>query len=274
MDIISSLAKNKSQNSLYISDSENSNRSEETISFTCYNKKKDFEETHTFSLEEWNNYLQTVDSIHLLQCIKCNRTIDNKEYVKNGEFIYKSGEKIIEKCNYINGKLDGLYERFYLNGIHYEKTNYKNGVYHGSCEFWYDITGKKMKSMHFENGKLNGPYKYWDQNGKLIEDFYFTNGIRCDDDLCYYSMDSKSPNRVVLIKLPSKNHIDTEKLDNKYIISVNDNQDIIKENVEENIENIFDLSKSKKGKKEKKEKKEKKNKKDKYDSSDSDIENL
>lgn len=259
MDIITTLdnmISNKSQNSLYLSDSE---KSDETISFICYNTKREEEETHSFSLEEWNHYLQTIDSIHHLQCLKCNRIIEKNEYVKNGEFIYKINDKIIEKSNYVNGKLDGLYERFYLNGIHYERTNYKNGLYHGMSEFWYDITGKKMKEMYFENGKLNGPYKYWDQNGKLVEDFYFNNGIRSD----------------ILVKLPSKTKIDTETLDNKYIIlSNNDDKNVIKEKVEENIEDIFDLSKNKKHKKEKKEKKdkkEKKEKKEKYDSSDSDL---
>lgn len=257
-DIISSLDKivcNKSQNSLYLSDNED-NR--ETISFTCYNKKKDIDETHTFSLEEWNEYIQTVDSIHILQCLKCNRMIQKNEYVKNGTFIYKSGDKIIERTNYINGLLDGLYERFYLNGIYYERTHYKDGIYHGLCEFWYDITGKKMKEMNFENGKLHGPYKYWDQNGKLVEDFYFNHGIRSD----------------ILVKIPSKNPIDTSNLDIKYVnikyVNINSPKvDNIDENKDiKNMETMFDLSKKKK----KKEKKEKKKDRNDSDSEDSGLE--
>ncbi len=173
-----------SENSLYISDHD-----EENLSFVCYNKKKDTHEMHIISLNEWNNYIQTVDSIHYLECQECNRIIKKNDYIKNGIFIFRLGNKIIEKTNYVNGKLNGLYERFYLNGIHYERTNYKDGILHGTCELWYDITGKKMKSMNFENGKLHGSYKYWDQNGKLIEDFYFNQGIRTD----------------VLVKIPSNN---------------------------------------------------------------------
>lgn len=261
-NIISSLVTNKSQNSLYVSDTENSNHFKETISFTCYNKKKNIEKIHTFTLEEWNNYLQTVDSIHNLKCLKCDRIIEKNEYIKNGTFIHKNGEKIIECTNYVNGVLHGLYERFYLNGIHYERTHYKNGICHGPCEFWYDITGKKMKDMHFENGKLHGAYKYWDQNGKLVEDFYFNHGIRTD----------------ILIKIPSKNpidlsniglNIDSSKVDNIQI------QEEEKNNNTENMDSMFDLSKKKKkDKKEKKEKKERKERKEmKNDSeSDSDLE--
>ncbi len=257
VDIISSLdhiVSNKSQNSLYISDSE---KSEESISFICYNNKKKENETHTFPLETWNNYIQTIDSIHTIQCLKCNRNIEKNEYVKNGTFIYKCGDKIIERTNYVNGKLDGLYERFYLNGIHYERTNYKDGVYHGICEFWYDITGKKMKSMNFENGKLHGAYKYWDQNGKLVEDFYFNHGIRSD----------------IFVKIPSKNPIDESNLDVKYVNINSSKIDENKESNNENMDTMFDLSKKKK-KKDKKEKKEKKEKKDRNDSDseDSDLE--
>ena len=191
MDIIDELdtiISNKSENSLYVSDSENST---ETISFQCYNKKGN-KETHTFQINEWENYIKNVDSLHHLECLHCNRIIQKNEYVRNGTFIYKVGNKIIERTNYVNGLLDGLYERFYINGLHYEKTHYKNGIYHGPSEFWYDITGKKMKEMHFENGILHGPYKYWNQNGKLIEDFYYNHGIRSDIIISTLSKNSKS----------------------------------------------------------------------------------
>ncbi len=250
---IKPLHSTNSVNSLYLSDSENntsfSEEAEETISFECYNKKKNINETHTFSLNDWNNYIQTVDSIHHIECLTCNRIITKEEYVKNGTFIYKTGNKVIERVNYINGKMDGLYERFYLNGIHYECTNYKDGLLHGTCEFWNDISGKKMKSMVFENGKLHGPYKSWDQSGKLVEDFYFNQGIRSD----------------IMIKIPSKNLVDcSNKKDHdiKYVIPVN--------NIQENKdESIFDLS-NKKKKKDKKNKKEKKDKDKNYSDSESD----
>ena len=32
-----------------------------------------------------------------------------------------------EKCNYVNGKIDGLYESWHDNGNMYEKYNYVNG---------------------------------------------------------------------------------------------------------------------------------------------------
>ncbi len=266
-DIISSLDNSIkikptiSFNSLYVSDSEN-NTSEETIIFQCYNKKKDIIEPHSVTLNEWNDYIQTVDSIHPLQCLKCKREITNEEYVKNGTFIFKSGNKIIECVNYVNGKKDGLYERFYLNGIHYERTNYKDGLLHGTCEFWNDISGKKMKYMVFENGKLHGPYKSWDQNGTLFEDLYYNNGIRTD----------------VLVKIPSKNLVEDINHDIKYVIPINSVQNNNDNKI--NDESMFDLSnkKKKKDKKNKKDKKDKKEgqhvKKDKHNSdseSDSDL---
>lgn len=221
---------------LYISDDdiEDKDDNKDIISFQCYNKKGVCE-NHIIPLDEWNNYIQNFGTIYHILCPTCNRILNKDEYIKNGLYIWKIDDKIIEKCNYVNGKLDGLYERFYINGIPYERTNYKDGIYQGTCEFWYDITGKKMKTMNFENGKLHGLYKYWDQNGKLIEDIYYNNGIRSD----------------ILVKIPSKIIVkeDCIKDFNYDFEKKNDNK--------EYDENIFDLSKKKK-KKDKKDRKDRK----------------
>lgn len=220
---------------------------EQIISFNCFNKKKNIEEIHSFPLSDWNSHIQKIDSKHSIICMECNRVIDKNEYVKNGLFEYKIGDKIIERVNYVNGLLDGLYERFYVNGNYYEKTYYKNGLLDGSCDFWYDTTGKKMKSMTYKNNKLHGLYKYYDQDGIIKENFVFNDGIRSD----------------VIIKMPSVILNQTKKEENNNNEIKEDKKEEDKK--EENIldDDYFDLSKKKK--------KSKKEKKNKYDSnSDSD----
>ncbi len=206
----------------------------EEISFKCFNKKTNIEEIHTFPLNDWNEHIQKFDTIHNITCLECNRIIEKNEYVKNGFFEFKVGNKVIERCNYVNGLLNGLYERFYINGNYYEKTFYNNGIKEGSCDFWYDTTGKKMKSMNYVNNKLHGVYKYYDQDGNIIENFTFNNGIRSD----------------VIVKIPSTflNKREDIKKEEVKEEDITKEEDIKKE---EDIldETYFELKKKKKDKK-------------------------
>jgi hypothetical protein len=246
--------KNRSFSEDYISSSEGEN--ENNVTFFCYNKKTKTMDHHTFSKKEFLYHAHQFTSKYHITCPTCGQSVEN-QYVRNGIWIVYSNEHILEKCTYIDGKLDGLYEYYHINKVPYEKTNYKNGVLHGSCEFWYDVTAKKMKSMNYVNGKLDGSYKYWSQDGKLAEDYVYKNGIRQD----------------IIIKIPSKEEPKVPK--DKTIFNVNNDvsndvsnslevkSNLIQEVDVNEVSSIFDLDKKKKkSKKEKKEKKEKKNNED------------
>jgi antitoxin component YwqK of YwqJK toxin-antitoxin module len=162
--------KNKNKN--------NNNNDSDIITFTCYNKKMKSNEKHIHSKNEFEEHARNFTSHYHISCPTCGRDVEN-EYIRNGEWIVtfsKECKNIMEKCTYVNGKFDGLYEHFFLNGTHYEKSYYKNGVLDGPCTFWYDTTGKRIKHMTYVNGKLEGSYKYWSQDGILKEDFIFKNG--------------------------------------------------------------------------------------------------
>jgi antitoxin component YwqK of YwqJK toxin-antitoxin module len=219
--------KNRTYSEDYISDDELEEMNKITLS--CYNHKNKIMEYHSFPEDEFLKHAHTFDSKHLITCPNCNQNVED-QYIRNGPWTMRIGEKIIERCTYVNGKLDGLYERFYLNGIHYEKSYYKNGILDGLCEFWYDISGKKMKQMNFVNGKVHGIYKYWTQDGDLKENFVFNNGIRED----------------IIVKIPS--------VQEKLGINVLEDVSVSIKRDNENDENIFDLSKKKK--KDKREKRE------------------
>ena len=140
---------------------EEENTKIEEISFQCYMKKEKKIEEHVIPLEEFLLSAKKIDSKHSLVCLVCGSNVDS-QFVRNGEWNTK-----LEKVTYINGKIDGLYEKYYSNDKLYERSNYDNGVLNGLCEFWYDTTGKKMKQMTYKNGKLDGVYKYWCEDVRI-----------------------------------------------------------------------------------------------------------
>ncbi len=147
---------------------------QEEITFQCYNSKIKQIEEHSLPLQEFLLHAKTFDSVHPITCPICNSIIENKQYIRNGEWNTQ-----LEKVTYQNGKKVGLYERYYSNGNLYERSHYDdNGKLNGLCEFWYDTTGKKMKHMNYVNGKLDGIYKYWYQDGILFESYEYQNGVR------------------------------------------------------------------------------------------------
>jgi antitoxin component YwqK of YwqJK toxin-antitoxin module len=99
--------------------------------------------------------------------------------VREGKYILFSfmGYKQ-QECFYINDKLDGLYEEWFipLGYRRDEKSDnqyklkkrlyYKNGEYEGSYEYWYN-NGNKRVECFYKNKQLDGPFKEWDNRGNL-----------------------------------------------------------------------------------------------------------
>ena len=80
------------------------------------------------------------------------------------------------KFNYKNGKLHGLYEKWYGVVKLKERCNYKNGKLDGVYEKWYDNGNQSIKYT-YKNIKLDGLYQKWSDNGNLEIECYFKNGL-------------------------------------------------------------------------------------------------
>ena len=70
------------------------------------------------------------------------------------------------ETNYKNGKLHGLWERYYDNGKLAYKKNYKDGKLHGLWERYYD-NGQLWFKENYKNGKEDGLYERYYKNGQL-----------------------------------------------------------------------------------------------------------
>lgn len=117
------------------------------------------------------------NGIHFYLCKEAAYFHDLKsKLIENGKYKIwddRNG-RLIEECNYLNGKLNGLcqiYNEF--NGALIKKYNCLNGELHGSFEEW-DCNGLQLVKCNYLNGNMHGLYEEWDYNGsQRIKCFYF-----------------------------------------------------------------------------------------------------
>jgi antitoxin component YwqK of YwqJK toxin-antitoxin module len=70
----------------------------------------------------------------------------------HGEYVKYNRTRIKEKKTYVNGKLNGLTEIFYANGVLMEQSNYIDGLRDGIAK-WYDQQGNVTIEYVYEKGE-------------------------------------------------------------------------------------------------------------------------
>lgn len=77
--------------------------------------------------------------------------------------------KVIEQCNFKDGKRDGLsLDWWHENGQLRAAENYKDGKLHGVSRRWQK-NGQMMWEWNHKDGKADGLYTRWQENGKYVE---------------------------------------------------------------------------------------------------------
>jgi antitoxin component YwqK of YwqJK toxin-antitoxin module len=104
---------------------------------------------------------------------------DQDSFIKYKECFYQNGKlngiytrwfdngNIAEKYTYKDGKFDGLNQVYYYNGQIQTENTYKDNKLDGIYKIWYD-NGQLEEESTYKNGQQKGMYKLWDKNGKLI----------------------------------------------------------------------------------------------------------
>jgi len=119
--------------------------------------------------------------------------------VQNGDFVwYQKNGTITKKVRYEKGKYNGLLEEWTNDGVKKTHIEYKMGIYHGACHyFWpngdvwskqeynegklwnveatYDASGNLVNHGTIENG--NGTYISYSKNGNIEFEVEFQNGL-------------------------------------------------------------------------------------------------
>jgi antitoxin component YwqK of YwqJK toxin-antitoxin module len=115
-----------------------------------------------------------------------SKIVEKRDFWKNGEkYIseiwydtrkYGNNPILFKRCNYKNGKLNGLYEQWYLNGHILKKCNYKNNKLHGLYEQWYQC-GQLAEKYWYKKNCKHGLYEQWYQSGQLWKRFNYKNDM-------------------------------------------------------------------------------------------------
>lgn len=71
----------------------------------------------------------------------------------SGEYLVYNRRTIVERRNYVGGDLEGLQERFYINGTKMEEKTFVNGTIDGIAR-WYDEEGNLTIEYEYDMGEL------------------------------------------------------------------------------------------------------------------------
>jgi len=86
----------------------------------------------------------------------------------------------------VNGVIpDKVINYFDINNKLISKNNYKNGVFHGPYETYYD-NGKVYSKGIYQNGKIQGLVKVFYKNGLVKEEGLYRDGLRVGEFKSYY----------------------------------------------------------------------------------------
>ena len=95
---------------------------------------------------------------------------------KNGNFIrWYVGEGIMEECQYMDNVKHGKYTLYYRTGQVYKVCEYAKGVLSGKFMSWHK-NGKKMIECEYLNGHVHGKFLSWHKNGQAFEEYMYDNG--------------------------------------------------------------------------------------------------
>ena len=118
-----------------------------------------------------------------------NRT--DETGLKQGYWIVKDNESVIEEGNYLNDKKNGLWKSYFTNGNLKSEITYEQGVAKGNANHYYK-DGTLRESGNWQVDHWEGGYKYYYESGQLSYDwFYNENGKRQGEQRYFHANGKK-----------------------------------------------------------------------------------
>ena len=112
-------------------------------------------------------------------CTSCPDNIEDdktKNVEKNGiHVVYYENGQLELKGNFVDGKMEGPFQRYYENGQLQLEVNYKNDLMDGLYKDYYE-NGKLESEGNYKDGERDGKWYEWNSNGKKKRDGIFKNG--------------------------------------------------------------------------------------------------
>jgi antitoxin component YwqK of YwqJK toxin-antitoxin module len=99
-----------------------------------------------------------------------------KNQLFNGYAVkYHVNDSIKEKTGFLNGKKQGVYKVWFLNGVLKLESHYKQNKLVGTYKAWWD-NGVLASKSNYENGKMQGVSRKWFSNGNLAKERNLLDG--------------------------------------------------------------------------------------------------
>ena len=117
------------------------------------------------------------ESCHVNGAVEERYTIldGKKDGLYERYYSVSNGAQLARRENYVNGKLDGEAISFYKNGALEEQSNYKDGNREGLYVAYHE-NGQLERKQNYINGQRNGPFERYTKDGLLLEKADFQDG--------------------------------------------------------------------------------------------------
>lgn len=101
-----------------------------------------------------------------------------------------------EIANYINGKEDGEWRKYYPNQRLKEKRHFTNGFKTGELTAWWENGNKKLQYF-FVADEYTGTCREWNENGLLVKQMNYLSGQEEGAQQCWYDNGKIKANYII-----------------------------------------------------------------------------
>ena len=112
-------------------------------------------------------YYEDGSEAELIEYVDGKRDGFYKKWFTDGQLSFESF--------YVDGKQENLTKTWWKNGNKRSEAFYVKGLVNGTQRQWY-ISGEKFKEMNMANGQEEGIQKAWRRNGKIYNNYEAKNG--------------------------------------------------------------------------------------------------
>ncbi|WP_339714994.1 toxin-antitoxin system YwqK family antitoxin [Cyclobacterium amurskyense] len=98
----------------------------------------------------------------------------DEPFTGTGIATYPNG-LVSEKITYLNGKRDGVLQRWFENGLLSFEANYERNSLNGMVKSWWS-NGKLRSEANFQHGLVHGVQKQWYSSGQLFKVLHIVEG--------------------------------------------------------------------------------------------------
>lgn len=95
-----------------------------------------------------------------------------------------SNGHVSQRGSYVEGRKEGVQERYHFNGRIVERLRYHLDKKEGLQQGWYG-EGPRHYEAYYKQGVLDGKYVEWHQNGQVFREQEFNDGLEAAQKIFY-----------------------------------------------------------------------------------------